>query len=178
MSRKTLVRIGWGVLILIIIGVLVLTGYYIRSINNQQVTPVDSAITEQEKKDGIVQSIEDLIEQDDDLASNPSNQTAVLESLRDNGSEFAVAVRSYDAPSGKFTIEFIGTIGDPQPGNTYEALVTDGEKTHELGVLTKDVENTYTLSYSDTKNITGLDEIIVIEAGSSEQDVMKGIFEQ
>ncbi len=178
MKRQTLIRIAWGGLILLIIGVLILTGYYIRSINNEQVTPVDTSISEQQQQDQLAEGLEKLIEDEEVDDINPSNQTAVLESIRDNGNEFAVAVRSYDAPANNFTIEFVGTIGDPQTGNHYEFVVRDDTSSVIIGTLVKEAENTYSLSYSGTENITGLDEAIVIESGNTQEDVMVGVFEQ
>lgn len=176
MNKRTLKIAGWGVLILAIIGVLGLTVVYIRAIDSTQPTPVDSAILEQQSEQDIAETLETLIESEEDQ-TNPSEQTAVLDSLRNNGNEFGVAARTYDAPTNFFTIELIATIGDPQPGNSYVSSVTDGTRTVELGTLVKDIENTYTLSYSGNDNITGLDEMIVTEVGDSPEDVMQGTFE-
>jgi hypothetical protein len=171
-------KICWSICILAIIGILGLTGYYI---STNEPVPISSPVaTNTEPTDEeIAETIEALIteSEEQEALKSTGEATATLESVRDNGNEFAVAIRKFNAIKNEIEFEMVATLGDPQTGNSYIVYLTDGPTSLRVGDLNKEVENTYALSATFSRDISSLKDVVVIESGNTEQDVLKGFFE-
>jgi hypothetical protein len=178
---KNIIVIGWVSLGFLVVGTLGLAGYYI-TINEPVDTSTDQQPqTAQPSSEEITDALSKLIEDEEkaDLATvKPGEATATLDSLRENGNEFAIATRAFNGVTNKFELEVLATLGDAQPGGEYVVFITDGVSSLRVGTLGKEVENTYALSYISDQDISELNEISIIESGASVKDVLQGFFEQ
>lgn len=175
---KRLKIIGWSSLAAILIAVLAITGYYV--VINEPTTPTPPSTEEAEVTDKeIAEALEALIEENEakEALRSTGEATATLDSVRDNGNEFAVATRKFNSIENKIEFEMVASLGDPQIGNSYIVFITDGPTSLRVGKLSKEVENTFALSATFTQDISKLNEVVVIESGNFEEDVLQGIFE-
>lgn len=177
MTKRQILRVsGWSLLVLVIVGTLVAAGLMIRSTSREVAVPPPSS----ENPEEIVQELRTLIEEDEQATQEERNRgssTATLESLRENGNEFGVAVRTFNAPENQFEVEIIAQLGDPQPGSSYVATLVNDTDSLEIGSLTKELENTFSLSYQSNNSLDSYTGLKISEVGTSVKTALSGNFE-
>src|SRR6056297_2668455 len=147
---------GWALLIVIIVGVFVITAVYVRT-NDQLGTQQQEAQQQlTEVRDQLEGQLDDILS---DLEAEESSGDTVqakvpeLDSQRDNGNEFGIAVISFSSVEDVFNLEIIGQLGDAQPQGSYTVELRNDSDVKSVGVLVKEVENTYVLSYESSENL-------------------------
>ncbi len=176
-KQKKLAIVGWTALILVAAATIVGAVIVIRMDTQLPSAP---AIEEEAGTAELIDELKELI--DEDEASNEEalaqgTSTATLESLREKGNEFGVAVRTFNAPINRFELEIIVQASDPQPGNSYSAILIGKDGELPLGELIKEVENTFSLSFDTINSIEAYDIIEIVEVGENETKVLRGEFE-
>lgn len=167
MSKK-LITAGWIGLAVAVIGMLGFIGYYISI--NEPVAP-DQTTTSEFSDEEIAESLQALIEEDEEQKANSNDIQITMDSVRDNGQEFGLTQLTTE--NGTTGVEVLASLGDPQLNSVYQAWVIKESKPFKLGTLTKEVENTYTLSKDIGANLSATQESFVTEeslAGSTDNE--------
>jgi len=172
---------GWALLIVIIVGVFVITALYVRT-NDQLGTQQQEAqqqLTEvRDQLEGQLDDILSDLEAEESSGDTVQAKVAELDSQRDNGNEFGIAVISFSSVEDVFNLEIIGQLGDARPQGSYTVELRNDSDVKSVGVLVKEVENTYVLSYESSENLLEYEQVTIYEeTGGTKEIVLEGSLE-
>jgi len=160
-SSKTLQKIGWAVLVLVLVAILSVMAYMIAT--TQRELPISSQVTGTSPVVPTSAS-EALLANGSSLdpevqAALDTGSIATLDTVRD-GDEFGVATRTFS--DNKFTMDIIISTTPPNQKTSYVAWL-DGEELIQLGALEKDTteDNTYILEFNSPEDFSNIDKVII-----------------